>query len=80
MSDPPDGLGGLSRRLGISSVAAALRSVLVSLQPIGRVVLVLLGLHRLAIQTGDCQEFRVEAAIVDPKEVSDGTTQSTPHP
>ncbi|TXM71450.1 transposase [Methylobacterium sp. WL12] len=28
----------------------------------------------------DCQEFRVEAAIVDPKEVSDGTTQSTPHP
>ena len=29
---------------------------------------------------GDCQEFRVGAAIVDPKEVPDGTTQSTPHP
>ena len=29
---------------------------------------------------GDCQEFRVEAAIVDPKGVTDGTTQSTPHP
>lgn len=29
---------------------------------------------------GDCQEFRVRAAIVDPKEVPDGTTQSTPHP
>ncbi len=28
----------------------------------------------------DCQEFRVGAAIVDPKEVPDGTTQSTPHP
>ncbi len=28
----------------------------------------------------DCQEFRVRAAIVDPKEVPDGTTQSTPHP
>ena len=28
----------------------------------------------------DCQEFRVGAAIVDPKEVLDGTTQSTPHP
>ncbi|TXN01686.1 hypothetical protein FV242_17560 [Methylobacterium sp. WL64] len=28
----------------------------------------------------DCQEFRVGAAIVDPKEVPDGTTQSTPRP
>ena len=28
----------------------------------------------------DCQEFRVGAAIVDPKEVPDGTTQSTSHP
>ena len=28
----------------------------------------------------DCQEFRVGAAIVDPKEVPDGTTQSTPYP
>ena len=27
-----------------------------------------------------CQEFRVRAATVDPKEVPDGTTQSTPHP
>jgi hypothetical protein len=29
---------------------------------------------------GDCQEFRVRAAIVDPMEVPDGTTQSTPYP
>ena len=28
---------------------------------------------------GDCQEFRVRAAIVDPTEVPDGTTQSTPY-
>lgn len=28
----------------------------------------------------DCQEFRVRAAIVDPMEVLDGTTQSTPYP
>ncbi len=28
----------------------------------------------------DCQEFRVGAAIVDPKEVPDGTTQGTPYP
>ena len=28
----------------------------------------------------DCQEFRVRAAIVDPMEVPDGTTQSSPHP
>ena len=27
----------------------------------------------------DCQEFRVRAAIVDPTEVPDGTTQSTPY-
>lgn len=37
-----------------------------------------------AVQGGvvdrDCQEFRVRAAIVDPKEVPDGTTQSTPYP
>jgi hypothetical protein len=32
------------------------------------------------IFTGDCQEFRVRAAIVDPMEVLDGTTQSTPYP
>ena len=31
------------------------------------------------IATRDCQEFRVGAAIVDPKEVPDGTTQSTPY-
>jgi hypothetical protein len=31
-------------------------------------------------ETGDCQEFRVRAAIVDPMEVLDGTTQSTPYP
>ena len=30
--------------------------------------------------SGDCQEFRVRAAIVDPMEVLDGTTQSTPYP
>jgi transposase-like protein len=29
---------------------------------------------------GDCQEFRVWAAIMDPMEVPDGTTQSSPHP
>ncbi|MFB0493529.1 hypothetical protein ABIE45_006185 [Methylobacterium sp. OAE515] len=29
---------------------------------------------------GDRQEFRVGAAIVDPKEVPDGTTKSTPYP
>jgi len=34
----------------------------------------------MSITAGDCQEFRVEAAIVDSKEVPDGTTQSTPHP
>jgi len=28
----------------------------------------------------DCQEFRVRAAIVDPMEVPDGTTQSSPYP
>jgi hypothetical protein len=28
----------------------------------------------------DCQEFRVRAAIVAPQEVTDGTTQSSPHP
>lgn len=28
---------------------------------------------------GDCQDFRVWAAIVDPMEVPDGTTQSPPH-
>ncbi|MCJ2093066.1 hypothetical protein MKK67_11225 [Methylobacterium sp. J-072] len=33
-----------------------------------------------AERDGDCQEFRVGAAIVDPKEVPDGTTQSTSHP
>ncbi len=27
----------------------------------------------------DCQEFRVRAAIMDPMEVLDGTTQSSPH-
>jgi hypothetical protein len=28
----------------------------------------------------DCQDFRVRAAILDPMEVPDGTTQSPPHP
>lgn len=28
---------------------------------------------------GDCQDFRVWAAIVEPMEVPDGTTQSSPH-
>ena len=27
----------------------------------------------------DCQDFRVRAAIMDLKEVPDGTTQSSPH-
>ncbi|MCA0417730.1 MAG: hypothetical protein LCH80_03290 [Proteobacteria bacterium] len=27
----------------------------------------------------DCQDFRVRAAIMNPKEVLDGTTQSSPH-
>ena len=27
----------------------------------------------------DCQDFRVRAAIMDPMEVPDGTTQSSPH-
>jgi transposase len=37
--------------------------------------------HRPAVWiSGDCQEFRVRAAIVDPMEVPDGTTQSTPYP
>ena len=27
----------------------------------------------------DCQDFRVRAAIMDPKEVPDGTTQSSPY-
>ncbi len=27
----------------------------------------------------ECQDFRVRAAIMDPKEVLDGTTQSSPH-
>ncbi len=35
---------------------------------------------RAAQVVRDCQEYRVRAAIVDPKEVPDGTTQSTPHP
>ncbi|MGU3422889.1 hypothetical protein [Methylobacterium sp. D54C] len=30
-------------------------------------------------ENGDRQEFRVGAAIVDPKEIPDGTTQSTPY-
>lgn len=30
--------------------------------------------------SGDCQEICVRAAIVDPKEVSDGTMQSTSYP
>jgi hypothetical protein len=29
--------------------------------------------------TWDCRDFRVRAAIMDPMEVPDGTTQSSPH-
>ena len=36
------------------------------------------GLHRDIVDTG-CQDFRVRAAIVDPTEVLDGTTQRPPH-
>jgi hypothetical protein len=34
-----------------------------------------------AVEPGrrDCQDFRVRAAIMNPKEVLDGTTQSSPH-
>jgi hypothetical protein len=30
-------------------------------------------------RNGDCQDFRVRAAIMNPKEVLDGTTQSSPY-
>ena len=30
-------------------------------------------------EQGDCQDFRVRAAIMDPMEVPDGTTQSPAH-
>lgn len=33
----------------------------------------------LCRREGDCQDFRVWAAIMNPKEVPDGTTQSSPH-
>jgi hypothetical protein len=35
--------------------------------------------RRQLAREGDCQEFRVRVAIVDSKEVPDGTTQSAPH-
>jgi hypothetical protein len=37
-------------------------------------------LNQSTHSSGDCQEFRVGAAIVDLMEVPDGTTQSTPYP
>ena len=51
--------------------------------PVGRACRVCAGTAAAAdiggLETGDCQDFRVRAAIMDPKEVPDGTTQSSPY-